>query len=312
MTDEQLSLFDADDIGVFWDNDEDEPAELRTYDKDHCWQYEIRLRNKERDLLSCGLTEEETSSLRVGDFVFQPLTTRWERTEAKYFIRRHEWLGNLSQYTTHWFGAYYKGHLAGVLLFNLPNAFSKMLGENTPNLERLISRGACISWSPKNLASAMIMYATNWLARNTQYRLFTAYSDPMARELGTVYQACNFFYLGQTAGASMRYLNPYTGNIVSDRFFRQRSAYRRYCDELGIEWQPEWASDTGMDWDAVPDNVAKQLREFSRLKQAGAEQVPVPLKHKYAMVLGANRAETRALRAQFLSMNQVFPYPKER
>ncbi len=83
---------------------------------------------------------------------------------------------------------------------NVPNAFSKLLGENTPNLERLISRGACISWSPKEIvASSLIMWLINWMGKNTTYRLFIAYSDPTALELGTVYQACNFYYLGKSA-----------------------------------------------------------------------------------------------------------------
>ena len=79
----------------------------------------------------------------------------------------------------------------------MPNAFSKLLGKNTNDLERLISRGACISWSPKNLGSAFLMWCLRWMVKNTDYRIFTAYSDPTARELGTIYQACNFYYLGQ-------------------------------------------------------------------------------------------------------------------
>lgn len=309
---EQLCLFDPSELECFIAEEEAVNAELRSYNKDHCWQYDIRLNNLQDDLRAAHLTPEQAARLTVRDFRFKVLTSEWDKAAAAQFIRRHEWLGNLSQYTTHWFGAYHGNVLAGVLLFNLPNAFSKLLGEDTPNIERLISRGACISWSPKNLASSFIMWSINWMVQNTQYRLFTAYSDPMAKELGTVYQACNFYYLGQIAGANVRYINPYSGKIVSDRFFRQRSAYRRFCKELNIEWQSNWCDSTRMLWENVPDDVEQRLRERSREVQSNAEPVCVPSKHKYAMVLGVNKTETKALRKVFESLNRTFPYPKVR
>ena len=36
------------------------------------------------------------------------------------------------------------------------------------------------------------------------------------------------------------------------------------------------------------------------------------MKHKYAFVLGASKAETKKLRKQFTDKNCVKPYPKER
>lgn len=286
--------------------------EFRNYDQPHCWQYDIRLRNREQDLADAGLTEDYVQELSTSDFHFTIVEDADERRKLKEFIERHEWLGNLSQYTTHWFAAYHHDILAGVLLFNLPNAFSKMLGEQTPELERLISRGACISWSPKNLASNFVMWSIRWMSENTQYKLFTAYSDPMAREVGTIYQACNFYYLGNKAGTSTRYINPYTGKIVSDRFFRARSAYRKYAKELGLEWQPNWCTNTKMLWDNIPDDYEEQLRNHSKLKQSQAQKIIVPPKHKYAMVRGANKKETSELRSLFISKNKTYPYPKDR
>lgn len=289
----------------------DDAAELRRYTADHCWQYDIRVRNLERDLAEAGMTIEQSAALRVADFEFRPLE-RHEHADAAEFIRRHEWLGNLSQYTTHWFGAFYNERLAGVLLFNMPNAFSKLLGEDTPQLERLLSRGACISWSPKNLASAFVSWACEWMAKHTQYRLFTAYSDPSAKELGTIYQACNWYYLGSNAGAQRRYISPHTGKVVSDRYFRQRTAYRRFARELGIAWSPTWVTNTGMAWANVPPEIEVALRQRSRDVQASAERIEVPSKHKYALVLGADRSETRRLRRLFEERNRTFPYPKVR
>lgn len=285
---------------------------METYGEDHCWQYDIRLRNLEDDLIEADLTMEEMQALKVADFDFYVVTDAEERMECIEFIKRHEWLGTLSQYTTQWFAARYKGKLAGVLLFNMPNAFSKVVGDKTKDLERLISRGACISWSPKTLASSFMMWCIRWMVDNTQYRVFSAYSDPSAKELGTVYQACSFYYIGNTYGATKRYVNPFTGKLVSDRVFRQKTTYRKIAKSLGIEWQKDWNHKTGMNWHNVPDEIEAQIRAESKRLQATAEVIEMPSKHKYIFVLGRDKRETKKLRKEFEERNKIFEYPKER
>jgi hypothetical protein len=285
---------------------------LNTYDKDQCWQYDIRVKNLEEDLIECGFTKDYADTLRVSDFLFVNVTDKKEQQKLKQFIERYEWLGNLSQYTTHWFACYHKNIIAGVILFNMPNAFSKTLGENTKELERLISRGACISWSPKNLASSFLMWCIRYMVNNTKWRLFTAYSDPTAKELGTIYQACNFYYMGQTSGTTTRYINPYTGKVVSDRYFRQKTAYRKFAKELNIEWQKDWSHATGMNWDKMPKEIEKKLKDYSKYKQTVCEKISMPSKHKYAYVLGKDKKETKQLRKIYEERNKIYPYPKER
>lgn len=287
-------------------------SRLKSYKKDHCWQYEIRVQNMDEDLKMAGMTKKYASSLKTSDFKFKNITDKKEQKKLKEFIERHEWLGNLSQFTTQWFACYHKDILAGVMLFNVPNSFSKLLGDDTKEMERLISRGACISWSPKNLGSCFLMWCLNWMVKNTQWRLFTAYSDPTAKELGTIYQACNFYYLGKKSGGTRKYVNPYTGKLVSDRFFRQKTAYRKFAGELGIAWDMNWQHKTGMLWGNVPDDIERQLRAKSKEKQKESDYVELPNKHKYAYVLGANKGETRKLRKLFLNRNKVFDYPKDR
>lgn len=285
------------------------------YQEDHCWQYDIRLRNLTHDLKSAGMTFEKASGLRIKDFYYRPLVTPEEKALATQFIKRHEWLGTIGQLTTHWFGAYYHdGHqeiMVGCILMGMPT-FSKMLGEGTRKIERLISRGACMSWTPKNLASSFLAWCLKWMVENTQYRLFVAYSDPSAKELGTIYQACNFYYLGQGFGSTTRYINPYSGKIVTDRFFRARGAYKKYAQDLGIEWGKDWNADQSMLWENIPSEIAQKLREYSKIQQLNATKVKMPSKHKYAIVLGKNKSETRKLRKDFEQRNKIKPYPKER
>ncbi len=288
------------------------PEDYLSYNKKHCWQYDVRLKNLEEDIINSGFSKEYIDSLSVKDFEYKIVLDKNERTKLKEFIERHEFLGNLSQFTTHWFGAYHKDILSGVILLNMPNAFSKLLGDDTPKIERLISRGACISWSPKNLASSFLMWVINWMVKNTDYRLFTAYADPTAKELGTIYQACNFYYLGQKSGTTTRYINPYTDKIVSDRFFRTRSAYKKYAKELGIQWRENWNNDQKILWENIPDEIEKQLREYSKIIQSKSTKVEMPSKHKYAYVKGATKQETKRLRTLFEQLNKTYPYPDNR
>tara|TARA_Y100000310_G_scaffold274171_1_gene289966 strand:- start:523 stop:1464 length:942 start_codon:yes stop_codon:yes gene_type:complete len=300
---------------------------MEDYDREHCWQYDMRLGNLKEDLQACNISPEEMENIQVSDFQFKLIEDKAERQELTAFIKRHEWLGTLSQFTTHWFGAYYtpktlpqgelfpKPILAGVILMNMPNAFSKILGQLTPKLERLVSRGACISWSPKNLASTFLMWCIRYMVNNTQYRLFTAYSDPTAKELGTIYQACNWIYLGQKAGTTKRYINPYNGKLVTDRVFRARSFYKRYAKELDIEWQKHWNEDHKIHWDRMPEGVEKKLRDFSKQKQKQSIYHEFPSKHKYLYILGRDKRETKKLKKEFIARNpklQNLPYPKER
>jgi hypothetical protein len=284
---------------------------FNSYNKNHCWQYDIRLKNHEDDLISNNLTKEEISILKCNDFQFQNEEKNLVFHEVKTFIEKHEWLGKLSLYPTHFFTARYKGILAGVVIVDMPTAFSKLLGENTKKLERLISRGACISWSPKNLASKLISFSIKWMVNNTDYRLFTAYSDTEAKELGTIYQACNFYYLGKKSGAGYQFKIE-NGKWVSDRYFRSRSVYKRLAKSNGIEWNMDWQNGDIIYFEKMPSEIVLKIKELSKTYQNSCEKRKIDPKHKYAFILGKNKVETKQLKALFEERNKTYPYPKER
>lgn len=237
--------------------------------------------------------------------------------EVKSFIERHEWLGKMPTRPTHRFIATYKGKLAGVVVMATPNAFSDLLGKENKHLEKLISRGACISWSPKNLASALIMYSIRYMVKHTEFRFFTAYSDTEARELGTIYQACNFTYLGQSSGAKYSYSDPNdpAQDAFSDRLFRKSSFIRRKAIEVGIEWRADWHYGDKILWDQIPDEVAYEIKAAIQSYQDSCERRRIPLKHKYVYILGKTKAETKHLKNIFRNLNPRLvdlPYPKIR
>ena len=298
------------------------------YTGDKCWQGHMRLLNLSDDLKAVGLTHEDAEQLRIRDFVFEyvPKDDKKGCREIKEFIERHEWLGKLAIWSTHRFTARLKstGQLAGTIIMATPNSFSTLLGVENRAKEKLISRGACISWSPKNLGSWLIMQSIRWMVKNTEFRYFTAYSDPEAKELGTIYQACNFIYLGQKFGAGKQYLDldkPDRGWFGSSGF-SDRSQIVRYAKALDLEWKQEWIKLVGskknyrkVNWFAIPPDIA------DRLKQARTEHKnrclcrPAPSKHKYCYILGQSKSETKALFRKFAEHSpdkQNLPYPQER
>jgi len=301
---------------------------FKDYKKNHCWQYEIRQQNLRKDLKEAELTKEEYNSLRIEDFEFSYVdkTNKEQCDEIKQFIERHEWLGKLPIWLTHRFTARHKKNdaLAGVIIMATPNSFSNILGEENKNKEKLISRGACISWAPKNLASWLITKSIKYMVKNTEFRAFSAYSDPEAKELGTIYQACNFIYLGQKFGAGSQYLdpdNPKRGWFGSSGF-ADRSQIVRYAKKLGIEWQPEWYKMVGkkknyrkVNWKTIPEDISKQLKQERKAHQERCSKRKSPTKHKYIYILGRTKKETKKLKKLFAKLNPgvlELPYPSER
>jgi hypothetical protein len=291
----------------------------RVYNESHCYQFDIRLKNLKTDLKLAGLNAEEVSRLRVSDFEFQyvPKEDKTRCQEVRQFIERHEWLGKMPHRPTHRFVATYQGKLAGVIVMATPNSFSNLLGSENQNLEKLISRGASISWSPKNLASALIMFSVRWMVKHTDFRVFTAYSDTEAKELGTIYQACNFSYLGNEFGARVECFDssePARG-WFSDRLFRKASQYIKYAERLGYTWRPEWGDRKHIVWDAIPELVSLELKKMAKDAELACEKREVPKKHKYVYILGRTHKETTRLRLQFQTLHpeqSKLPYPKVR
>lgn len=284
---------------------------MRTYDSDHCWQYEMRLNNLEDDLKLLP-KDFDYKNLKISDFNFKVLVEEQDKKKASEFIKKNEWLGKLGMHTSHYFGAFYGDIMCGVVTMGVPNSFSNVLGDCTKNIERLISRGACISWSPKGLASAFVMWCIRWMVKNTEYRVFSAYSDPTAKELGTIYQACNFYYLGNHFGGSVKYISPYSGKLISDRSFRVRSYYKRYAKDLGIEWDTSWNKGDKVYWENIPEDVQERIKQYGKQLQSSSTVVEVPKKHKYVYILGRTKKETNRLRNTFLQKTKTYPYPKER
>lgn len=142
---------------------------------------------------------------------------------AKKVILEYEWLGTMGL-GMYCYGIFFEDILGGVVCFGLPagKTSGDICGVENRDKAICLERGACVHWAHPHSASKLISYAVNDMAKNTKYRIFFAYSDDSAGEIGTVYQACNWYYLGRMAsGGSQNKLVTPDGELRSSRHIRE-------------------------------------------------------------------------------------------
>ena len=168
-----------------------------------CWQYLVKTIIREQN--NNILPEYDHQDIKVC-----PLTQK----EASDFILNYEWVGNMGTSKYH-FGLFLGAHLASVVCYGplvAPSRYSNILGQDYSKSILQLCRGASAYWSPKWTSSKLISHSLRLLRKRFKVTLVVAYADPEAGEIGTIYQACNAYYLGEThPGRGKRYIpNPFT------------------------------------------------------------------------------------------------------
>jgi hypothetical protein len=138
---------------------------------------------------------------------------------ARQIILKYEWLGTMAQ-TGHHYGVFFGLHCAGVCCY----AAGGGTGGVNAHLEfsinsnelSVLARGACVHWAPKGANSKLVSISLRLLKRDLPgLKLAIAYSDTDAGEIGTIYQACNWIFIG--AGKStMQFIDP-NGRIYDQK-----------------------------------------------------------------------------------------------
>jgi len=280
-------------------------SKIPEFNKEICHQVIKKIECSEEDLKNLPFDHKNLSPTSF-DLAFESLNP-----EIREFIVKYEWLESSGVNPKWCFTARYKNFLAGVVLVNEPTSYSKLLGEKTTIYEALIQRGATASWTPKNLGSKMVMFACNWMVKNTLKRAFVAYADPAAHEVGTIYQACNFEYLGQDFGNIYLYKHPEikNGQMFSSQTLRRTSTFKKWCRMNGIEIKDKWIKGSGFkDLSVIPNAVQDKYRNWIRRILSESEREKVERKHKYILVLGNNKTDQRNL--NILKEYKSIPYPK--
>ncbi len=200
---------------------------------------------------------------------------------ARVIIETYEWMKCMPAVVWHCFGIYFDGHLGGVVCYG--PEYSENLGKIARETGKagadwsrygfegkmiLLSRGACTHWAHEHAGSKLIRQSMRMLPK--KYAVITATTDPNAGEIGTIYQACGFDYVG-----SMREGNPNVkfkardrhawrirGKLIGARAMRQRIGSTKWEDvkkhfpdaEAVLEYNKHR-------YFAFRGNEAKELRE---------------------------------------------------
>ena len=239
-----------------------------------------------------------TAPVNAADFV---LTGEKLTSEHCDFIQRYEWLGNAGFGVKWCFAARFNGLLGGVVLLSEPYRFEKIAERQ---LECLIQRGACAAWTPKNLGSRLVSFAVKQMVENTEKRLFFAYADPAAGEIGTIYQACNFSYLG----TFKKIVYTHNGQVKSAQTVKRTSRMLPWLKQHGIQLAADCFTAKGyLRWSKIPETVRNRMREHVRQK-IGTWKKQILNHGKYVLIRGASKVETKRLH-QVYGFAQK-PYPK--
>ncbi len=145
---------------------------------------------------------------------------------AEKVTLEYEWLGSMPAVVWRCFGIYFDGHLGGVAIYG--PEYSENLGVwdryGFTGKMILLSRGACVHWAHPHAGSRLIRQSMRML--DPKYEIVTATVDPAAGEIGTLYQACGFHFVGAMAEISMS--GPRTclvlpnGSTMHERQVRQK------------------------------------------------------------------------------------------
>ena len=229
-----------------------------------CWQYTIKK------------NETTTTDLKIKDSIcsrdteIRPISYE----EAKKFILKYEWLGNMG-YGNICYGLFYYNNLLAVVVFgpHLSRCITLKSSE-TISLPFQIHRGAsapsCPTWGP----SRLIRHSLRLLHLKYNIQIVFCYADPLAGEIGTIYQACGAKYLGLTNPGGAKYI------WINQKKYHPRAVYRKYGSRC-LRYLEAWGL-----------NVKTEI---------------INPKYRYAFIL--NNEKNADLLINNLKYN-VLPYPK--
>ena len=199
---------------------------------------------------------------------------------AEKIILEYEWLGTMSNTIFH-YGIFFDNVCGGVVCygrnctanFNVPKEF----GITHEELYTL-ARGACVHWTPKGSASKLIAQSLKLLKQDVpEVKVVIAYSDTNAGEIGTVYQATNWYYIGMASRITVNFYNAQLN--------------RRFDERMLHELKKKWG--------------CTRTEARKRLIADGWVVEPKAVKHKYIFIL-ANRKNKRKI----LDKVTIMCYPK--
>ena len=193
---------------------------LNQIDIGEAWQYKLRKK----------FAEEEKQDRYWEDFVLnikQSIVREVTYADAKAIIEKYEWLGCMPVCVKHCYGVFFPHKTEDRWLLGGVTVFSSEYAENTGVWDKygfsgkiiLLARGVCVHFCPKNTNSHLIMESIKLLP--TKYEVITCTVDNLAGEVGTIYQSCNFYYVGVMRRNKERIGCIIDGKLYGSRTLRQ-------------------------------------------------------------------------------------------
>jgi len=230
-----------------------------------CWQYKVK-----QDI-SCRegsfIPDYDIASLKI-------IPIPWDM--ARDFIVTYEWVGNMGT-SKYCYGLFLSDKLASVVCYGplvAPTHYARIFGKAYSKSILQLCRGATTYWAPKWAPSKLISTSLKILNHSMGIRLVLGYADPIAGEIGTIYQACNALYLGKTdPGRGKKY-------IINGHLYDPRKVHKKFGTRAHIK-----------------------LLEID----ANYKTLPIAAKHRYLFFLGSKQ-ERNEIKEKLTSL--VFEYPK--
>ena len=167
------------------------------------------------------------------------IVRRINHQEAATIILRYEWLKTMAMCTVACFGLFIGSELLGATCFTRGASFEAracICGEEYAEKTICLARGACVPHAPDNAASFLIRHACRLARKEFGWEIFFAYSDPSAGEVGTVYQAVGWIYLGSSLGRTQKFHTDFVkgDHRISTHNVKKTALRRGWTPEMGI------------------------------------------------------------------------------
>jgi hypothetical protein len=257
-------------------------------DRSKCYQRHIR------ELWSEVEPRDQLTSLNGA------VVERITREDAESIILRYEWLAAdprnsapMGRGIQAFYGLRLNGELIGAnCLGKMGGDIGNICGRANAKKAVCLHRGACVFYAPHHAASYFTARTCKQAHRDFGWQIFFAYSDTAdASEIGTIYSACNWHYLGEDVGKAegsfhVDFVSPDGSQRVSS-YKLNHDRERKFLRGLG------WSESEG------------PMRPF--LKRLGWTPKIVRGKKKWVWFEGT-RAEKKYLRS--VCRYAFLPYPK--
>lgn len=264
---------------------------------DLCWQKQIRDKYLDEGT-------PPVPHLNLKKAIIRPVS----RALAEQIIFKYEWLGTMSK-TKYYYGIFFGNYCAGVTCVGLGASMAGTTHHMQFGIKQnellTLARGACVHWAPNGANSKLVSWTCRLLSESKIGKLVWATSDTDAGEIGTIYQACGWIYVGLSKTVNdNEYISPqgrtYNKRNISTWAVKNKTTYSKMRDYLILNGWKSQASNQKHRYVQILDNSDKKL--VLKIKQMSK---PYPKRPKQAMAGTTGTAE-----GQHLPGRSMQPSPK--